>query len=277
MKASVSANVSVVVPCFCCAETIERAVSSVYAQTMRPREIILIDDNSSDETLVRLRALKAKYSGDWIKVIALKENVGPGEARNVGWDLAIGDYIAFLDADDSWCAQKIELQYLWMINHPEVDLTGHDYAVIREGESSVSKDSFPSIHELDFKSVGSLEILFFNRFPTPSVMLKREIQSRFSLGKYRGEDYLLWCEILLDGRKAYRSSLVLANIYKAAYGEGGLSGNLLLMERGSQDAYRRLYRSGRLNLLALQGLLFWSRVKFARRRILSFLTHRCHR
>src|SRR5690606_11478324 len=105
--------------------TVVRAVASVDAQTLLPAEVILVDDSSGDGTLNVLYSLQEKYTPGWIKVLALPENVGAGEARNAGWEMATQDYIAFLDADDSWHPQKIEIQYEWMRSHIDVSFTGH--------------------------------------------------------------------------------------------------------------------------------------------------------
>ena len=128
------AHVSVIIPCYRCASTITRAVDSVYAQTMTPIEVIIIDDNSLDNTLEEIRILKKNYPHDWIKIISLHDNVGPGEARNAGWNIAKGDYIAFLDSDDSWHSRKIEFQYEWMMHNPDVAITGHPEVVVKEKE-----------------------------------------------------------------------------------------------------------------------------------------------
>ncbi len=61
-------------------------------------------------------------------------------------------------------------------------------------------------------------------------MLRRDLPHRFFAGKRYSEDYLLWCEILLDGYACYLSPLPLAFMFKADYGEAGLSGNLWAME-----------------------------------------------
>lgn len=120
------ADVSVVIPCYRCSDVIERAVTSVWEQTLRPAEVILVDDCSGDGTVDTLYALQKKFPPNWIKVIELEQNSGPGEARNAGWAAASHSYVAFLDADDSWHPQKIEIQYSWMIEHPDVVLTGHE-------------------------------------------------------------------------------------------------------------------------------------------------------
>lgn len=269
------AAVSVIIPCFCCANTIARAVASVATQTLRPAEVILVEDFSCDGTLDALYELQAQYPEGWIKVIPLPENRGPGSARNIGWEMASQPYIAFLDADDSWHPKKIEIQYGWMEAHPQVALTGHACQVIVEGKL-VSVDEL-SIDTWAFTPVSRGQLLLSNRFPTRSVMLRRELPYRFAEGKCHSEDYLLWCEIALDGNPCYRSEAKLAYLYKAEYGEAGLSGNLWAMEKGELDTYRRLRASGRLSWLEVQELYFWSLAKFMRRLSLVWYRRTFHR
>lgn len=265
------ADVSVVIPCYRCADTIHRAVQSVYEQTLRPAEVILVEDCSGDQTLDALLALQAEYSEGWIKIIALERNGGPGEARNVGWEQASSYYLAFLDADDSWHHRKIEIQYLWMRRHPEAALTGYSCKVIYGDVVVGSNIVMGAVDEAGFKKIEASKLLLSNRFPTPSVMLKRELPYRFALGKHRSEDYLLWCEICLDGELCYKNELPLVYLYKDSYGATGLSGDLHLMQLGELDTYYRLRKSGRINWAAAYLLLGWSYVRHIRRIILVYL------
>jgi len=127
--------VSVVIPCYCCEDTIERAVVSVMSQTALPGEVILVDDASPDHgrTLSKLQELQERFRDKThIEIIALKNNSGPSVARNAGWGTATQPYIAFLDADDAWHTQKLEIQYEWMKEHPEIALTGHKCLWLKE-------------------------------------------------------------------------------------------------------------------------------------------------
>lgn len=112
-------------PCLRCADTIDRAIESIFHQTLRPSEVILVDDCSKDETLNKLFEIQSKYPEEWIKIIPLEINGGPGTARNTGWNAAKHKYVVFLDSDDPWDQRKIEFQYGWMSSHPEAALTGH--------------------------------------------------------------------------------------------------------------------------------------------------------
>ena len=79
------APVSAVIPCYNCSATIEKAVDSIAKQTLIPQEVILVNDDSSDQTIDILQNLQNIYGKEWIKIINLKKNVGPGQARNLGW------------------------------------------------------------------------------------------------------------------------------------------------------------------------------------------------
>jgi len=258
------AHVSVIIPCYCCSDTIGRAVASVAEQTLQPVELILIEDCSGDSTLATLYSIQSNYPEGWIKVYASAENAGPGTARNIGWEMATQPYIAFLDSDDSWHPQKIELQYGWMIRNPNVVLTGHAFRQAY-GEGTIADEVIFPIDDSEFYAVSKVNLLLSNRFSTPSVMLRRDVDQRYPSGKRYSEDYHLWLEICCSDLKCYRSDLPLTYLYKAAYGASGLSADLWRMEKGELDMYRSLFNSGLIKLRVLIFLTGWSLAKFLRR------------
>ena len=97
-------GISVVIPAYNAAKSIVRAVDSVLAQTRRPDEIIVVDDGSTDETAKRI-----KQYGSQVRYI-YQENAGPSVARNKGIEAAKNKWIAFLDADDEWFPETLQLQ-----------------------------------------------------------------------------------------------------------------------------------------------------------------------
>jgi len=258
------APVSVVIPCYRCVDTISRAVHSIAQQTLVPSEIILVDDCSGDGTLELLYRLKNSYPDGWIKIVEQAFNDGPGTARNAGWDIASQPYLAFLDADDSWHPQKIEIQYNWMSKHPEVALTGHATQQIKSGESPPTFSPYPA-GKVRFELISKAQLLLANRFSTPTVMLHKNLAPRFLPGKHYSEDYLLWCEICCSAQPCFRTKLSLAFLYKPHYGRGGLSGNLLKMEIGEMDTYIRIYRKQLVGIITLIFLLYWSAIRYFKR------------
>ena len=100
--------VSVIIPTHNRLASLQRAVASVLQQTYQAFEIIIIDDNSADATQPYLATLAA-YD-DRIQYITNTQSKGGAQARNQGIDLARGEWLAFLDDDDTWLPQKLALQ-----------------------------------------------------------------------------------------------------------------------------------------------------------------------
>ena len=254
------ASVSVIIPCYNSSKTIGRAIQSVIEQTLRPAEILLINDGSEDNTLEILLEFQNLYGSDWIKVILLEQNSGVSIARNTAWDLASQEYIAFLDADDSWHHRKLEIQYNWMSSHPEVALTGHPCTVLKD--EIVNSQLNP---DWSFRKINLYRLLFSNCFPTRSVMLLRNIPYRFDPNKRYAEDYSLWLNIVSEGNNTTHLDLHLAYLYKNNFGAGGLSGNMWNMELGELGMYYNLFKAGGISLFLFLLTITFSLLKYIRR------------
>jgi glycosyltransferase involved in cell wall biosynthesis len=98
---------SVVIPAYNAGRTLTAALQSVYSQSERDLEIIIVDDGSRDNTLAV--ATSEAQTDSRIKVIS-GSNRGAAGARNAGIEAAVGKYVAFLDADDIWLPKKLEEQ-----------------------------------------------------------------------------------------------------------------------------------------------------------------------
>lgn len=248
------------IPCYRCARTISRAIDSIVQQTQKPAEVILVDDASGDETLSVLHAIEKQYSG-WIKVITLTENSGAASARNAGWASATQPYIAFLDSDDAWHPQKIEIQYAYMSAHPEVALCGHGYRRLTQENALPNWD----VSQCAVQHIHKWVMMLSNRFVTPSVMLRRDIEPRFVERQRYMEDHMLWLKIVCRGGLVIKLSTELAAIYKRPFGVMGLSAQFWSMERGDLGNYRRLYRTNCINGYQLGALAVYSVLKYVRR------------
>lgn len=263
------APVSVIIPCYCCAGTIERAVASVMNQTVLPEEVWLIDDASPDngKTLDRLKELQWKYGSiTHINVIPLNKNGGPSVARNAGWDASTQPYIAFLDSDDSWHLQKIGIQYGWMKEHPYAAATGHKRIWVQQ--ESI-EENIPGRFRV--RPVKLPWLMLSNRFATSTMMLRREIPYRFEAAKRYSEDYLLWLMIASGKHKMFNIGLPLAFCYKAHYGSSGLSADLWKMEKGQLDTYCRLRDAGIIPAPVYILLIMLSLVKYFRRLAITYI------
>ena len=107
--------VSCIIPVFNGEAFLADAIGSVLAQSHRALEVIVVDDGSTDAT-----ASVARSHGDAVRY-AHQANVGPSSARNHGVQLARGDLVAFLDADDRWLETKLARQVAVLSARPELD------------------------------------------------------------------------------------------------------------------------------------------------------------
>src|SRR5690606_8616473 len=135
-------------------------LASVAAQTLPPAEVLMVEDCSGDGTLDALRRLASAYPPGWVRVLALDGNGGPSRARNVGWEQATQPWIAFLDADDTWGARKLELQMAALEADPEIALLGHRM-VVRARGTPVPEVAGP----VRTRIVGRRTMLLHNPFP----------------------------------------------------------------------------------------------------------------
>lgn len=257
-------SVTVIIPCFNCASTLGRTLESVLHQTVLPEQVILVDDGSNDATKEIIQGFQDIHSADWLKLVSLKQNYGPARARNEGIKEVITDYIAFLDADDSWLPKKLELQYLWMRSNSDVVLTGHKMVRADDNEPAESV-----INAIPVTKISATQALLSNPFSTPTVMMKSSLPYRFESGQHYAEDYLFWLRVCLSDAKVYRLEIPLASMHKAAYGQAGLSQNLVAMEKGELKTYRRIYENRAINCFQYYGLVLFSLAKFFRRVVLS--------
>jgi teichuronic acid biosynthesis glycosyltransferase TuaG len=264
------AKISVVIPTFCSEVTIERCVLSIVNQSLQPSEIIIVDDASTDGTINTIAKIKENFQfnkiGININCIFLEKNNGPGTARNIGWNAAIFDYVAFLDSDDTWHPKKIEIQYNYMINNDYIDMIcALSVNFNNEKNANIECSQF-KIRRLNFISQ-----LISNKVVTSSVILKKNISERFKDGKKYSEDNLLWLEILRANYSIYRIDKIVTYSYKGPYGSGGLTGSLVNMWFGQIDAYWTLYKNKKVNFILLFFILVISTFKYIVRHLFFIL------
>jgi len=113
--------ISVIMPAHNEEERIAAAVESVFSQSFEAVELIVVDDASSDGTVDVLRRLQQSHPA--LTVVVQPDNQGPGPARNAGLARARGEFIAFLDADDSWHPECLATLHDTLRRHPEAALT----------------------------------------------------------------------------------------------------------------------------------------------------------
>ncbi len=131
--------ISIVIPTFNRARYIAAAVESALAQTYTQREIIVVDDGSTDNT----RQVLERFRGQITYLYKANEGTAAA-ARNLAMRHAQGEYIALLDSDDVWLPRKLELQMAYVRAHPEVGLvSGHVGVIDAAGSVLESGPRYP--------------------------------------------------------------------------------------------------------------------------------------
>ena len=126
-------QISIIVPAYNAAKTIEETIVAVQKQTFQDWELIIVNDGSTDDTL----AVVENITEPKLKIIST-ENNGVAEARNIGSANAMGTYVAFLDADDLWVKNKLERQLQALEQNPDA-VVAYSWTCFmdREGDSYV--------------------------------------------------------------------------------------------------------------------------------------------
>ncbi len=180
--------VSVVVPTHNYAPYLTEAIESVLSQDYSRLEIIVIDDGSTDDTPAIVESLREPRV-----VYSYQESRGPGSARNRGTEMARGELIAFLDADDAWLPGKISAQIARFRAHPELGLVGSWGFDCDSWNRPTGLRKTPSI-----VAAMSFERLLVRNFIVPSGVMVRK-RCLVEVGGFNdhrhGEDWDLWLRI----------------------------------------------------------------------------------
>ncbi|HEX8070574.1 MAG TPA: glycosyltransferase [Pyrinomonadaceae bacterium] len=128
------APITVIIPAFNAAAFIAEAVAQVRAQTLPVAELLVVDDGSTDRTAELAAAAGAR--------VICQANAGPSAARNAGLRAATQPWVAFLDADDLWRADKLERQWAALALCPEARAVACDYDVVDAAGRTVRGASF---------------------------------------------------------------------------------------------------------------------------------------
>ena len=208
--------VSVVIPCFNSGELIAGTIASVAAQTLQGVEVIVIDDASSDDTVeVARRALE--QSGLPGCLVRCAANGGPARARNEGVRRSTGEFVAFLDSDDTWLPEKLERQVALMRQDPHVTLCGCQALWVDEE----SRREWLHFHNLPtFNKEGWRLLLWSTYIATPCVMARRDDLgiAPFDARLRVAEDRDLWFKLATNGTVALvQEPLVRIRVSRGSY------------------------------------------------------------
>lgn len=193
-------KVSVILPVFNAEESLSRTIKSVLNQTYKNIELIIIDDCSTDNSVEIINTFIQHDSR--IKLFCNLKNMGVSYSRNKGIDEATGKYIAFIDSDDKWYFNKIEVQMNYIINK-KVNWVFSNYKYVgRKQEYIVSKPKGKYTYDEILRNGNPIGLL--------TCLINKKIIENFRFENVHHEDYLLWLKIAKEGHSAYNTGDVLA-------------------------------------------------------------------
>ena len=198
--------VSVCIPSFNHARFLPAAIESVLAQTYRNIELIIVDDGSTDESLVIARGYAARYP-DRIKVFVHDDHGrrGISATSNLAFQKSSGDYWCGLSSDDAYIADKVERQVAFMARHPDVGMLYGRAVLIDETGRSLG---YPPVRDLSRESDPLSRLLEGNCIFAQTVMVRRQCFEKVGLEGYSDEkldysDWELWIRIAANYKVAF--------------------------------------------------------------------------
>ncbi len=181
-------KVTVLMPVYNAEKYIKEAVDSILGQSFADFEFLIINDGSTDGSVKIIK----KFLDTRIRLIANEKNLGVITTLNKGFDLAQGEYIARMDADDISLPQRLELQVDFMDKHPEIGACGS--WVKKFGKLNFKAKYFTKPEEI------KAAFLFNVSLAHPSVMIRKKIlddnKLRFDHDYLHAEDYDFWVRMM---------------------------------------------------------------------------------
>ena len=188
-------NIDIIVPNYNKANYLDECIGSVLNQTYVNWSLYIIDDCSTDNSSNILNKYKNEKK---IKIIKLKKNKGPSFCRNLGMRLSKAEYISFLDSDDYWTNEKLQIQILYMIKN-NLNFTYTDYIpFITKNNQKVYKK------ETNLKKSFRFDDFIINSSINSSTMIiaKKIIKTKKFKKIRLLEDYLFKCDLLKSNIEA---------------------------------------------------------------------------
>lgn len=192
-----SEKVSIIVPVYNAAAYLEKTVEMVSLQTLESWELILVDDHSSDES----RSILERLSSEDERIVVLEQaegRKGAAHARNLGIRHASGRYLAFLDADDIWRADKLERELAFL---KEKD-AAFVFTAYEFGDEE-AKGTGKLVHvpeQLTYRKALSRTVIFTSTVLLDLAKIEKEL---IYMPDVKSEDTATWWQILRSGYTAY--------------------------------------------------------------------------
>lgn len=221
---------SVVISTYNSEKTIEKTLKSVFNQTYRDFEIVLVDDGSTDNTLSVIQKIRMNNNNNRFKVIQLIHNSGIAFSRNTGISASDGKYIAFLDGDDLWQPNKLRENYKVLLDK-KVEWVFSNYNVIDSNYRTIGKR-----HRKGGKYGYEEIIAKGNPVGMLTAVVSKSVLLKTPFRKIHHEDYDLWIRIAKKGING-----ILIDSYLASYMKqtNSLSSNKIKSAIWTYNVYRK--------------------------------------
>ncbi|EJT5925421.1 glycosyltransferase [Clostridium perfringens] len=241
--------VSIIMPSYNTAKYISETIESVQSQTYPFWELIIVDDCSTDNTD---EVVKPYLLDDRIRYLKNDSNSGAAISRNRALREARGRWIAFLDSDDVWLAEKLERQLNFMIKN-NYKFTYTDYRIRLNGEW------MPYIN-IGPKKITKLKLYNYCYFSTITVIYDREYVGLIQIADLKkNNDYAMWFQII-EKTPCYRFPECLSYYYR--HNNSISSGNKLRLIKHHYIMYRKALDKNKIVALLLTvNNLFWGVLK----------------
>ncbi len=186
--------ISIIIPTYNSEKTIKKTLNSIFNQTYKNFEIIIVDNSDTDETI---KLIKQNFYSKKIKIFKIKEKILNGRARNIGVNRSSknSDLISFCDSDDLWKPTKIYNQIRFMLKEKSaVCCTNYDFFNPKKNKYIINYFKIP------FTRINFSLLAITNLIGTSSVLMSKElfkVVGGFPESKYfySFEDYFLWLKI----------------------------------------------------------------------------------
>lgn len=186
---------SIIIPVYNKSEQLVRTLRTVFQQTCGEYEVIIVDDGSTDNSL---SVIRAHFNDSRLQVITQK-NQGVSAARNKGIEMAKYPFIAFLDADDLWHPQYLEVNKYVIELNPDISIWGSDYEWIYPDEeiNPISLAAMPLGEAVNDYFGNALQQPIF--WTSATIIRKTDLlqSGLFNPTLKVGEDYDVWFRVLL--------------------------------------------------------------------------------
>ncbi len=209
-------KVSVIIPIFNGEKYIKRCLNNINNQTLKDLEIIIINDASKDNTKnILLNLDKSLYKND-IKIIHLEKNKGLSNARNVGMEYSIGEYIQFIDVDDTVENNMLELTYnkskkldldICIFNHKEIINNKSYSSKYKYKNNLINQEKLIKYFLIDKISPSACDKLFKKEF-----LVKNNI--KFDANLKMCEDILFALNSFIKSKRVYTMNKYFYNYYQ---------------------------------------------------------------